>query len=98
MISFGDQIGFDNTLQGALDQVFGGNAGAALSNNSTGVSTSTTSSIGNNTSLKAALAAAQSALADSQSALKSGDFTAYGQAQNRLKSAIASAIRAQSGK
>ena len=98
LISFGDQIGFDNTLQGALDQVFGGNAGAALSNNSSGVSPSTATTSGNNTSLKAALTAAQSALADSQSALKSGDFTAYGQAQNRLKSAIAAAIRAQSGK
>ena len=103
LISFGDQIGFDNTLQGALDQVFGGNAGATLSNGS-----STTPSLGNtgsvigtsgsNSSLKSALAAAQSALADSQNALKNGDFTAYGQAQSRLKSAIAAAIRAQSGK
>ncbi len=99
LISFGDQIGFDNTLQGALDQVFGGNAGTALANNS-GTSTSSSGSTSSpvSTTVKSALAAAQSALADSQSALKNGDFTAYGQAQSRLKSAIAAAIRAQSGK
>jgi uncharacterized membrane protein (UPF0182 family) len=101
LISFGDQIGFDNTLQGALDQVFGGNAGTTLTNNSgtsTSTSTSGSSSSPASTTLKSALAAAQAALADSQSALKNGDFTAYGQAQSRLKSAIAAAIRAQSAK
>jgi uncharacterized membrane protein (UPF0182 family) len=46
-------------------------------------------------SLKSALASAQSALADSQAALKKGDFTAYGKAQDRLKAAIAAAISAQ---
>jgi uncharacterized membrane protein (UPF0182 family) len=99
LISFGDQIGFDNTLQGALNEVFGGNSGTTLTNG-TGVSTSTggTTALAGNTSLKAALAAAQSALSDSQAALKSGDFTAYGQAQNRLKAAIAAAIKAQGSK
>ena len=101
LISFGDQIGFDSTLQGALDQVFGGNAGATLNSGattSTATGTSTTGTTSVSSSLKSALAAAQSALADSQAALKNGDFTAYGQAQSRLKSAIAAAIRAQSGK
>ncbi|MEI6762866.1 MAG: UPF0182 family protein [Actinomycetes bacterium] len=99
LISFGDQIGFDNTLQGALNEVFGGNSGTTLTNG-TGASTSTggSTALAGNTSLKAALAAAQSALADSQAALKSGDFTAYGQAQNRLKAAIAAAIKAQGSK
>jgi len=98
LVSFGDQIGFDNTLQGALNEVFGGNSGTTLSNG-TGASTSTGSTaLAGNTSLKSALAAAQSALADSQAALKSGDFTAYGQAQNRLKAAIAAAIKAQGSK
>jgi uncharacterized membrane protein (UPF0182 family) len=99
LISFGDQIGFDSTLQGALDQVFGGNAGTTLTNNSGATTTTTTgTTTGMSSSLKSALAAAQSALSDAQSALKSGDFTAYGAAQNRLKSAIAAAIRAQAGK
>ncbi|MCX6453708.1 MAG: UPF0182 family protein [Actinobacteria bacterium] len=94
LVSFGDVIGFDDTLKGALDQVFGGNSGTVLNNTSqstTGGTTSTTA----NSSLKSALASAKSALADSQAALKKGDFTAYGKAQDRLKAAIAAAIAAQ---
>ena len=100
LVSFGDVIGFDDTLKGALDQVFGGNSGTVLNNTS---GSSSGSNSGNNSngnsnmssSLKAALASAQSALADSQAALKKGDFTAYGKAQDRLKAAIAAAISAQ---
>ncbi len=98
LISFGDQIGFDNTLQGAIDQVFGGNAGAIAT--TAGATTTTTGNGGTTTplssSLKSALSSAQLALADSAAALKRGDFTAYGKAQDRLKAAIAAAIAAQS--
>ena len=96
LVSFGDVIGFDDTLKGALDQVFGGNSGTVLNNTSqsnSGGSTTTTTTT--SSSLKAALASAQSALADSQAALRRGDFTAYGKAQDRLKAAIAAAISAQ---
>jgi len=100
LVSFGDVIGFDDTLKGALDQVFGGNSGTVLNNTSqsSGGTTGGTTSSGNtnmSSSLKSALASAQSALADSQAALKKGDFTAYGKAQDRLKAAIADAISAQ---
>jgi hypothetical protein len=95
LVAFGDQIGFDSTLQGALDQVFGGNAGATAGGTT---STTTTSGTSVSTSLASALSAAQQAISDSQSALKKGDFAAYGKAQDRLKSAIAAAVRAQSGK
>ena len=100
LVSFGDVIGFDDTLKGALDQVFGGNSGTVLNNTSqsSGGTTGGTTSSGNtnmSSSLKSALASAQSALADSQAALKKGDFTAYGKAQDRLKAAIAAAISAQ---
>ena len=94
LVSFGDQIGFDDTLKAALDQVFGGNSGTTGSTTSTGTTTTGTTT-GVSQSLKAALASAQSALSDSQSALKAGDFTAYGKAQDRLKAAIAAAIIAQ---
>jgi uncharacterized membrane protein (UPF0182 family) len=100
LVSFGDQIGFDDTLKGALDQVFGGNSGTTTAGTPTSGTTTggTTGSIPSS-SLKAALASAQSALTDSQNALKVGDFTAYGKAQDRLKAAIAAAISAQkSGK
>jgi uncharacterized membrane protein (UPF0182 family) len=96
LVSFGDQIGFGNTLQEALNQVFGGSSGATV-NSSTGVVSSNggaATSTGS-TSLKQALANAQAALSAANQALKSGDFTAYGQAQNQLKAAIAAAIAAQ---
>ena len=93
LVSFGDVIGFDNTLKGALDQVFGGNSGTNLNNTSqtnTGGSTPTVSN-----SVKSALENAKAALADAQAALRRGDFTEYGKAQDRLEAAIAAAIAAQ---
>ena len=94
LVSFGDVIGFDDSLKGALDQVFGGNSGTVLNNTSQSNSNGSTTPSANS-SLKSALASAKAALADSQAALKKGDFTAYGKAQDRLKAAIAAAISAQ---
>ncbi len=90
LVSFGDQIGFDSTLKGALDQVFGGNSGSSTA---TSVSPNATDSKSN---LASALASAKQAMADAQTALAKGDWVAYGRAQDRLKSAIAAAIAAQS--
>jgi len=97
LVSFGDQIGYDDNLKGALDQVFGGNSGTTT--NAGGNSGTTSPANGNaNFALANALASAKQALADGQAALAKGDFTAYGRAQDRLKSAITSAIAAQSRK
>ncbi|MCX6450826.1 MAG: UPF0182 family protein [Actinobacteria bacterium] len=95
LVSFGDVIGFDNTLKGALDQVFGGNSGTVLNNTAPSTTGGTSTPTSMSASLRSALQSAQQALADSQSALKRGDFTAYGKAQDRLKAAIASAVAAQ---
>ena len=90
LVSFGDQIGFDSSLKGALDQVFGGNSG-------TSAATSTTpNATDNKSNLASALASAKQAMSDAQAALAKGDWVAYGRAQDRLKSAIAAAIAAQS--
>ena len=93
LVSFGDQIGFGNTLQDALNQVFGGSSGVTV-NPPTGTG-STGGTTGVAKTLKAALAAAEAAITASNQALKSGDFAAYGIAQNQLKAAIAAAIAAQ---
>jgi uncharacterized membrane protein (UPF0182 family) len=90
LVSFGDQIGFDDNLKGALDQVFGGNSGTASGG---GQSTGTTATA---SSLSAALNSAKQAISDAQRALTKGDFAAYGKAQDRLKAAINAAISAQS--
>ena len=91
LVSFGDVIGFDSSLKGALDQVFGGNSGTNAS-----AGTPTTSS--GSADLASALQSAKQAIADGQAALAKGDFAAYGRAQDRLKAAIAAALSAQSRK
>jgi len=92
LVSFGDQIGFDDTLKGALDQVFSGNSGTSAGGSTTTGSTGTSS----NSSVANALASARSAYQDGLAALANGDFAAYDRAQKRLKSAIDAAINAQS--
>ena len=94
LVSFGDQIGFSDTLKGALDQVFAGNSGTSGTGQSTGPGQSTTRA----NDLANALADARQALADSRAALAKGDFAAYGKAQDRLKAAIDAATSAQSKK
>ena len=100
LVSFGDQIGFGDTLQQALNQAFGGSSGASI-NSTTGVVSALGSQSGSQSgtkssiTVKQALANAQAALAAANQALKNGDFAAYGVAQNQLRSAIAAAIAAQ---
>ena len=91
LVSFGDQIGFDSSLKGALDQVFGGNSGTSAA-----TGTATPNATDSSSNLASALASAKQAIADGQAALAKGDWVAYGRAQDRLKSAIAAAIAAQS--
>ena len=93
LVSFGDVIGFDNSLKGALDQVFGGNSGTSSSGTPV---TSTTDNASDD--LKSALQNARQALADGNAALAKGDFAAYGRAQDRLKAALAAAIAAEGRK
>ena len=95
LVSFGDQIGYADTVKGALDQVFGGNAGQG--SGSTGGNASATKGDPAVTATVAeALARAKQALSDGQAALTKGDFTAYGKAQDALKQAIGDALRAES--
>jgi len=93
LVSFGDVIGFDNSLKGALDQVFGGNSGTSSSTTSTNTPTNNSS-----VDLATALQSAKQAMSDAQAALTKGDFAAYGRAQDRLKAALAAAIAAQARK
>ena len=91
LVSFGDQIGYDDTLKGALDQVFGGNSGTAAGGSTSG----TAGEPSTNSSLANSLASAKQAYADGLAALAKGDFAAYDRAQKRLKSALDAAINAQ---
>jgi len=101
VVAFGNQLAWSDTLSGALDGLFGGNSGAAAGDSATGTpppppagggagsGATATSPI-----LRVALGEAQKAFSDGQDALKKGDFTAYGEAQKRLQTAIAKAVEA----
>ena len=82
-------------MKGALDQVFGGNAGQGIGA-TTGSTVGTKSDAAVTATVAEALARAKQALSDSQAALTKGDFTAYGKAQDALKQAIGDAVRAES--
>ena len=101
VVAFGNQLAWSDTLNGALDGLFGGNSGAAAGDSDSDPTTPPATGGGagsggkaTDPALKAALGEVQKAFTDGQDALKKGDFTAYGQAQKRLQAAIAKAVAA----
>lgn len=107
LVAFGDQVGFANTLDEALDQVFGGNSGASAGDaaNTQGDQRGKEPSVGSDekpepggsaskdsAALKSALDDAAQAMKDSDKAMKSGDWSAYGEAQKQLEEAINKAL------
>lgn len=103
LVAFGEHVGFAPTLNGALDQLFGGDSGAAAADagvvkdpdSSTG-SGSTTPPASNSPALAKALQDANAAIKAGQDALAKGDFAAYGTAQKQLQDAVTAAIAADS--
>ncbi|WP_374112613.1 UPF0182 family protein [Georgenia sp. EYE_87] len=106
LVSFGDEIGFASTLDEALDEVFGGDSGAEAgdadvqpgeepTDGGTEPDGTTEVPAAAQERLTRALADAQEALADSNAALAEGDWTAYGEAQERLSAAISAALAAE---
>nr|MCU0266865.1 UPF0182 family protein [Actinomycetes bacterium] len=91
LVSFGNRIGFADTLPQALDQVFEGDAGTSPPPDTDGEQPPV------DDTLEQALADAEQALTDADAALKAGDFAAYGEAQQRLADAIARAVAASGG-
>jgi uncharacterized protein len=96
LVAFGDQIAFEDTLDEALDVLFGGDSGVEPTPApGTGGGSGEPGSGGiDNPALQAALAKAQQALQDKQAALTAGDWTAFGQADERLAKAIEEALAA----
>ncbi len=110
LVSFGDKIAFEDTLDAALDELFGGNSGASAGDGEveetetpegveepetgTDEGTTTTGGSGANATLEAALREMQSALRDRDTAMQDGDWAAYGEADERLKAALEAALAA----
>ncbi|MDR1033299.1 MAG: UPF0182 family protein [Bifidobacteriaceae bacterium] len=91
LVAFGDKVGFDDTLNGALSAVFSGDP---LPDGDSGSGTETPDSGGNSgtpstdSEIQKALKDAKQAYDDAQSALAKGDWSAYGEAQKRLEEAL----------
>jgi uncharacterized membrane protein (UPF0182 family) len=99
-VVFGKKVAWGETLDQALDGLFGGNSGATSGDAGTdtpGTSTPPATGGGDVTALSAAVAEAQAAYAAGQEALAKGDFAAYGEAQKRLEAAINAVAAAAQG-
>ena len=111
LVSFGDQLAFEDTLDLALNAVFGGESGVGGTDEpdvvvpgETPGGTPPVAPVPGEApppaplpadALSAALADIQAAYRDGQAALARSDFAAYGEAQARLQAAIERAIAAE---
>ena len=108
LVSFGDDIAFEDTLDAALDELFGGNSGANAGDGGTEVDPGATpgegdedgetgGESGSSGSAGAnddpALRAMQEALQERDKAMKDGDWAAYGKADDKLRQAIEDALK-----
>lgn len=104
LVAFGNDVAFEDTLNEALNALFGGNSGANAGDEQVvpDGGTSGTGTTGGDTTTssdayRTTLEAARQALTDKQNALKAGDWTAYGEADQRLTDAINKLIAMQGG-
>lgn len=101
LVAFGDKIAFEDTLDLALDSLFGGDSGADAGDDGT-VPTPTPTDTptgeptdpGSNTELQAALADAKTALDERTAAYAANDLVAAAEADERLVEALQRAIAA----
>lgn len=97
LVSFGDKVGFADTLQGALDQVFDGDSGAVTPEEGQAGEGGEPAEQPPGTAeqeLRAALQEAQDALTQGQERLAEGDWAGYGEQQDRLNEALRRATAA----
>ncbi|MBG6085586.1 UPF0182 family membrane protein [Zhihengliuella flava] len=99
LVSFGEKVGFADTLNEALDQLFEGSSGAQTGEDPDAAPDETEDGGSQEGSveeqLRAALDAANTAIQTGQAALAEGDFAAYGEAQEELQAALEEAIAAE---
>jgi uncharacterized membrane protein (UPF0182 family) len=106
LVGFGSKVAFEDTLDDALNALFGGNSGASagdtgVSNGTGGTPTTGGTTGGGGTksgttsaALKSALRDAQQALKERQAAYGKNDLVAAAQADDRLQKALQRAVAA----
>jgi uncharacterized membrane protein (UPF0182 family) len=109
LVAFGSQVAFENTLNEALDALFGGDSGATTGDEEvvpeegtdggadTGDEAGDGGTVVPTDQYQAALEEARTALTDRQAALQSGDWTAYGEADKRLQDAVNRLLELEGG-
>ncbi|WP_371619790.1 UPF0182 family protein [Streptomyces sp. NBC_00454] len=99
LVTYGGQTAFEDTLEKALNVVFGAEAPTTPTNPTNPTTPpgdgTTTPPVNQDPTVKAALGDAQKALEEADKALKAGDWTAYGKAQGDLQAALKRAIDAE---
>ena len=97
LVAFGDKVAFEDTLQDALDALFGGDSGASTGDNNvtptpnpseSGDGSGETDGTGTDVQFQAALKEAQAAMTARDAALKAGDLTAFAAADAQLTAAV----------
>ena len=105
LVAFGNEVAFEDTLNEALDVLFGGDSGADAGDADVEPTPGPTPDSDAGSSRRrsrptrpsrpsrrdeyqAALQEAQQAMLDRQAALQAGDWTAYGEADERLTAAV----------
>ena len=104
LVAFGDKIAFEDTLDLALDSLFGGDSGASAGDGGTTPNPTPTpgdtstptpgTGTGDNAALTAALQDAKAALDERTAAYAANDLVAAAQADKKLTDALARAIAA----
>lgn len=111
LVAFGDEVAFEDTLNEALDVIFGGDSGADAGDTdveptpgATPQPTPEPTQPAEPTepappadAYEAALQDAQQAMIDRQTALEAGDWAAYGEADERLTAAVETLIQLGGG-
>ena len=101
LVAFGDQIAFQDTLNEALNQLFGGDSGATAGDSNTSTTTepntggSTSGSTSSSEQLSQLLTQAKNLLAQKQAALTSGDLAKYAALDQQLTSVINQILQLQ---
>ncbi|MGN6502906.1 MAG: UPF0182 family membrane protein [Pseudolysinimonas sp.] len=109
LVAFGEKVAYKDTLDAALDELFGGDSGANAGDGGVPTEPGTGDGGGDGTGtppsdgtvdeakLQQALADYQKALADRQQAYADGDLVAAAEADQRMQDAVEAAIAASGG-
>ncbi|MEN3583154.1 UPF0182 family protein [Streptomyces sp. ZYX-F-203] len=96
LVSYGGNTAFEDTLEEALDKVFGAQS-ASTEETDEGEESTTPPPASEDPTVQEALEEAQKAFDEGQKALQENDWAAYGEAQQDLRDALERAEEAQAG-